>query len=157
MGCYPTALTRCVLTWNKKLDTHHTQKMNALFRRMGYCTCYFEIVPEYFYMPLFRSTTKIFYWPSSDFSFMKGGNQVIMLLGFAYLRNIGRVNVVLWYYIFLSLFYHQYLESFIIPQTLLFNSYLLNLWSSLYKWWYNKGSVSGRGLCAFGWWLWALA
>ena len=37
MGCYPAALTRCVLTWNKKLDTHHctTQKINALFPKDG--------------------------------------------------------------------------------------------------------------------------
>ena len=37
MGCYPAALTRCVVTWNKKLDTHHctTQKINALFPKDG--------------------------------------------------------------------------------------------------------------------------
>ena len=37
MGCYSTALTLCVMTWNKKLDTQHctTQKINALFPKDG--------------------------------------------------------------------------------------------------------------------------
>ena len=113
MGCYPAALTRCVVTWNKKLDTHHctTQKINALFPKDGIlymllqnCSRIFLYATLPFYNKDFLLTFLQFFfyerWQASCYD-------IRYCISTKYLK-------VVWY-ICRNIFYHQILESFWYP------------------------------------------
>ena len=132
MGCYPAALTRCVVTWNKKLDTHHctTQKINALFPKDGIlymllwnCSRIFLYATLPFYNKDFLLTFLQFFfyerWQASCYD----------------IRYCISTKSRTLYDTFVGIYFTiKSLSHFDIRQKLLFNSYFLNLWSSLCKW-----------------------
>lgn len=130
MGCYPAALTRCVVTWNKKLDTHHctTQKMNALFPKDGILYMLLQNCSRIFLYATLPFYNKDFLLTFLQFFFYERWQASCYIIRFC-ISTKSRYDTLVGIY-----FTIKSLNHFDISQKLLFNSFFLNLWSSLYKW-----------------------
>ena len=132
MGCYSTALTLCVMTWNKKLDTQHctTQKINALFPKDGILYMLLQNCSRIFLYATLPFYNKDFLLTFLQFFFYERWQASCYDISYCISTKLRA-----WYDRFLGIYFtFKSLSHFDILQKLLFNSYLLNLWSPWYKW-----------------------